>query len=64
MQLTVPELTAARDALRQAEALVTGVRVIFRSAGKHATAARLKNISGRLADEATSLDKAIGAAKP
>lgn len=48
MLLTAPELTAARDFLRQADMLVDGVRSLFFNIGP---AARLKDIEGRLQDE-------------
>ena len=63
-QPTISELTISRDALRQAEALAARVRGIFLSAGDHATAARLGDIAGRLADEVAAIDRSIAAAKP
>ena len=51
MQLTAPELIAARDFLRQADMLVDGVRSLFFNIGNSAPAARLNDIEGRLQDE-------------
>ena len=48
MQLTAPELIAARDFLRQADMLVDGVRSLFFTIGNSAPGARLKDIEGRL----------------
>jgi hypothetical protein len=62
--LTIVELTTAADALRQAEALVARVRGIFLTAGDYATAARVNDIIGRLADEVAAIERAIQAAKP
>ena len=45
------ELTHAGDFLAKAEALVTDVRSLFFNSGDFATAARLKDIQSRLADE-------------
>ena len=61
---TVVELTAAADALRQAEGLAVRVRGVFRAAGDYATAARLGDIAVRLADEVTAIERTIAAAKP
>ena len=62
--LTIPEMTDARDKLRQAENLVSAVRGMFISAG-YAHGARIMNdVLTLLADEIVALDKAIGAAKP
>jgi len=64
MQLTVPEMTDARDKLRQAEILIAVVRGMFLTAG-HTQGARLLNDAiGLLADEIAELDRALGAAKP
>ncbi len=48
---TASELTHARDFLAKAEVLVTDVRALFLNYNDFATAARLKDIQGRLADE-------------
>jgi hypothetical protein len=59
MSLTTAELTAARDFLRQAAALVAGVRALFWAGGEAATAARLKDISGRLEDEISAINRLL-----
>ena len=64
MPLTIHELTAARDFLRQAETLIAGVRSLFLGVSDHATAAKLKNIGDRLADEIRMIERTIQAAKP
>ena len=48
---TASELTKAQDFLREAYMLVTDVRSLFLNSDNFATAARLKDIQGRLADE-------------
>jgi hypothetical protein len=58
MQLTAPELIAARDFLRQADMLVDGVRSLFFNIGNSAPAARL---NGRL-DRASCRQGSSGAA--
>ena len=62
--LTVPELEAARDFLRQAEVLVTGARSLFLGVRDHAAAARLKRAQVRIADEVRAIERLIAAAKP
>ncbi len=59
--LTLPELTDAREKLRQADILIAAVRAVFIS-GNYAHGARVLNdILGLLADQLSALDKAIGA---
>jgi hypothetical protein len=64
MPLTIPELEAARDTLRQAEALALGARRTFWSAGDHVTASRLGIAANILADETAAIERSIQAAKP
>lgn len=64
MQLTAPELIAARDFLRQADMLVDGVRSLFFNIGNSAPAARLKDIEGRLQDEVQVVERLITKAAP
>ena len=62
--LTIPEMTSARDQLKNASAIIEAVRVLFLGAG-YIHGARLLNGSVvLLADEITALDKAIGGARP
>ena len=61
---TASELTQARDFLAKAEVLVTDVRSLFFNRGDFATAARLKDIQARLADEVQALERLIAASKP
>ena len=61
--LTATELTKARDFLRDAEMLVTEVKSLFFNAGDTATAARLKDIEGRLDDEIRAIERSIAASK-
>jgi hypothetical protein len=51
------ELTKAHDFLFEAHVLVTDVRSLFFSNDDFATAARLKDIQGRLADEIWSVER-------
>ena len=53
------ELTKARDFLSEADTLVTNVRSLFFNSDDFATAARLKDIQGRLADEIQALERLI-----
>ena len=62
--LTASELTKAHDFLREADMLVTDVRSLFFNRGDFATAARLKDIQGRLADEVQAVERLIAASKP
>ena len=56
---TASELTKAHDFLHEADLLVTDVKSLFRSGGDFATAARLKDIQGRLADEVQAVERLI-----
>ncbi len=49
--LTASKLTKVRDFLCDADMLVTEVKSLFFNAGDAATAAQLKDIQGRIADE-------------
>ena len=55
------ELTKAHDFLFEAHMLVTDVRSLFFNSDNFATAARLKDIQGRLADEIQVLERLIAA---
>ena len=61
---TASELTKARDFLREADMLVTDVRSLFLNSDNFATAARLKEIQARLADEIRVLERLAAASKP
>ena len=61
---TASELTKAYDFLYEADLLVTDVKSLFRTSGDFATAARLKDIQGRLADEIRGVERLIAASKP
>ncbi len=52
------ELIKARDFLSEADTLVTNVRLLFLN-NDFATAARLKDIQGRLADEIQVVERLI-----
>ena len=54
----------ARDFLREADMLVTEVKSLFLNSDNFATAARLKEIQGRLADEIRALERLIAVTKP
>ena len=58
------ELTKARDFLCEADMLVTDVRSLFLNSDDFATAARLKDIQGRLADEIQALERLIAVTTP
>ena len=60
---TASELTKAHDFLYEADLLVTDVKSLFRNSGDFATAARLKDIQGRLADEIQTVERMIAASK-
>jgi predicted component of type VI protein secretion system len=60
---TPSELTKAHDFLYEADLLVTDVRALFLNSDDFATAARLKDIQGRLADEIRALDGAASDAR-
>jgi hypothetical protein len=53
-----------RDFLRDADMLVTEVKSLFFNTGNAATAARLKDIQGRLADEIRAVERLIAASSP
>ena len=57
------ELTKAHDSLFEAHMLVTDVRSLFFNGDDFATAARLKDIQGRLADEVQAVERLIAASK-
>jgi len=61
---TASELTEARDFLFEADMLVTDVRSLFFNCGDFATAARLKDIQGRLADEIQAVERLIATSTP
>jgi hypothetical protein len=58
---TSSQLTKAHDFLFEADMLVTDVKSLFFDIGNFATAARLKDIQGRLADEIRALERLIAA---
>ena len=60
MQLTLAQLKRANGSLRQAYLLVAGVSSLFFDAGDSGTSARLNDISARLNDEITALEKRSG----
>jgi hypothetical protein len=62
--LTASELKKVRDFLRDADMLVTEVKSLFFNTGDAATAARLKDIQGRLADEIRAVERLIAANSP
>ena len=62
--LTASELAKVRGFLSDADMLVTEVKSLFFNTGDFATAARLKDIQGRLADELQALERLIAANKP
>ena len=57
------ELAKAHDFLFEAHMLVTDVRSLFFNRGDFATAARLKDIQGRLADEVQAVERLIAASE-
>ena len=61
---TASELTKARAFLCEADILVTDVRALFFSSDDFATAARLKDIQGRLADEIWAVERLIAPGEP
>ncbi len=58
------ELTKAHDFLFEAHMLVTDVRSLFFNFGNFATAARLKDVQARLADEVRTVERLIADSKP
>ena len=55
--LNIFAASKARDFLREADMLVTDAKLLFLNTGDFATAARLKDIQGRLADEIRALER-------
>ncbi len=62
--LTASELTKVRHFLGDADMLVTDVKSLFFNTGDFVTAARLKDIQGRLADEFHAVERLIAGSKP
>jgi hypothetical protein len=62
--LAASMLTKARDFLWEADMLVADVKLLFLYGDDFATAARLKDIQGRLADEIQAVERLIAAGKP
>ena len=62
--LTPAELTDARERLRQAKALVTGVRDMFLSGGDTSGARLLNEVCHALDDEIAAIDKKIPGGHP
>jgi hypothetical protein len=56
---TASELTKAHHFLYEADLLVTDVKWLFLNSNDFATAARLKDIQGRLADEVQAVERLI-----
>ena len=59
--LNIVAASKARAFLCEADILVTDVRSLFFNSGDFATAARLKDIQGRLADEVQAVERLIAA---
>ncbi len=55
--LATSELAKVRDFLYEADRIVTNMQSLFFDIGDFATAARLKDIQGRLADEIQALEQ-------
>ena len=62
--LNIFAASKARDFLFEAHMLVTDVRSLFFNSDDFATAARLKDIQGRLADELRTVERLIAASTP
>jgi len=62
--LNIVAASKARDFLCEPDILVTDVRALFLNSDDFATAARLKDIQGRLADEIQALERLIAASTP
>ena len=62
--LNIVAASKARDFLCEADMLVTDVRALFLNSDDFATAARLKDIQSRLADEIRALERLMAASKP
>jgi hypothetical protein len=60
---TASELTKAHNFLYEADLLVTDVKSLFRNSSDFATAARLKDIQARLADEIRAVERLIATSK-
>ena len=61
---TTSKLTEAREFLCEADILVTDVRTLFLNSNDFATAARLKDIQGRLTDEIWTVERLIAPTAP
>jgi len=61
---TASELTEARECLCEAAILVTDVKSLLSDSDDFATAARLKEIQGRLADEIWAVERLIDVITP
>jgi hypothetical protein len=61
--LAASKLTKARDLLWEADMLVADVKSLFLTSGHFVTAARLKDIQGRLADEIQAVERLITGSK-
>ena len=61
--LTIVAASKAHGFLFEAHMLVTDVRSLFFNSDDFATAARLKDIQGRLADEVRAVERLIAASK-
>ena len=62
--LNIVAASKAQDFLFEAHMLVTDVRSLFFNSDNFATAARLKDIQGRLADEIQALERLIAVTTP
>ena len=58
--LNIFAASKARDFLREADMPVADAKLLFLNTGDFATAARLKDIQGRLADEIQALERLGG----
>ena len=61
---TASELTKAHEFLCESAILVADVKSLLSDSSNFATAARLKDIQGRLADEIRALERLIAASRP
>ena len=61
---TASEPTKAREFLCEAAILVSDVKSLLADSSNSATAARLNDIQGRLADEVQAVERLIAADKP
>ena len=62
--LNIVAASKAHDFLCEADMLVTDVKSLFFDIGNFVTAARLKDIQGRLADEIKTVERLVAASKP